>query len=47
MPALLPLLSTYMGHIQPSSTFWYPRATPELLAVAAKLADDNDTEQQR
>ena len=47
VPALLPLLSTYMGHIQPSSTFWYLRATPELLAVAAELVDDNDTERQR
>lgn len=45
--ALLPLLSTYMGHIQPASTFWYLRATPELLAVAAELGDANDTEQQR
>jgi integrase len=37
--ALLPLLSTYMGHIQPSSTMWYLSASPELLALAAKCPD--------
>lgn len=33
--ARLPLLSTYLGHVQPASTYWYLSATPELLAVAA------------
>ena len=38
--ARLPLLSTYMGHIQPASTFWYLSASPELMALAARrLAD--------
>ena len=38
--ARLPLLSTYMGHIQPASTFWYLTASSELLALAAqRLAD--------
>ena len=37
--ALLPLLSTYMGHIQPSSTMWYLSASPELLALAAQRRD--------
>jgi integrase/recombinase XerD len=31
----LPWLSTYLGHIAPSSTYWYLTGTPELLAGAA------------
>jgi integrase/recombinase XerD len=34
--AHLPLLSTYLGHGNPSSTFWYLSAVPELLALAAE-----------
>jgi integrase len=30
----LPWLSTYLGHVNPSSTYWYLTATPELLALA-------------
>lgn len=30
----LPLLSTYLGHIDPKSTYWYLSAAPELLAEA-------------
>jgi integrase len=33
--ARLPVLSTWMGHVKPSSTYWYLHATPELLAVTA------------
>lgn len=33
--ALLPLLSAYMGHTSPASTFWYLSACPELLGAAA------------
>ena len=33
--ARLPWLSTYLGHRDPRSTYWYLSATPELLAVAA------------
>jgi integrase/recombinase XerD len=33
--ARLPLLSTYLGHVDPKSTYWYEEATPELLAAAA------------
>ena len=29
----MPLLSTYLGHVQPSSTYWYLTATPELLKL--------------
>lgn len=32
----LPLLSTYLGHIDPASTYWYLSEKPELLALAAK-----------
>jgi integrase/recombinase XerD len=33
--ALLPTLSTYLGHVSPGSTYWYLTASPELLAAAA------------
>ena len=33
--ARLPWLSTYLGHHDPRSTYWYLSATPELLAIAA------------
>ena len=32
----LPSLSTYLGHVSPTSTYWYLTATPELMALAAK-----------
>ena len=32
--AKLPTLATYLGHIGPSSTYWYLTATPELLESA-------------
>lgn len=31
----LPSLSTYLGHRDPRSTYWYLSAAPELLALAA------------
>jgi integrase len=33
--AHLPMLSTYLGHRDPRSTYWYLSAAPELLALAA------------
>ncbi len=33
----LPLLSTWLGHVAPSSTYWYLQATPVLLGLAAEL----------
>jgi integrase len=33
--AKLPLLSTYLGHVDPAATYWYLSAVPELLALAA------------
>lgn len=34
--ALMPLLSTYLGHVDPKSTFWYLTGTPELMGLAAQ-----------
>jgi len=34
--AQLASLSTYLGHRDPRSTYWYLSATPELLALAAQ-----------
>lgn len=34
--ALLPRLSTYLGHADPKHTYWYLSAAPELLALAAE-----------
>lgn len=33
--ARLPLLSTWLGHVDPASTYWYLHAVPELLSYAA------------
>jgi integrase len=35
----LPLLSTYLGHTSPASTYWYLAASPPLLATAASRLD--------
>ncbi|WP_433192219.1 tyrosine-type recombinase/integrase [Nocardia sp. CA-107356] len=34
--ARMPSLSAYLGHVGPSSTYWYLQATPELLAMAGQ-----------
>lgn len=36
MEPRLPLLSTYLGHVDPISTYWYLTATPELLEQACQ-----------
>jgi integrase/recombinase XerD len=33
--ARLPLLATYLGHVDPKSSYWYLSGSPELLALAA------------
>ncbi len=33
--ARMPLLSAYLGHSKPASTYWYLQAAPELLGLAA------------
>ena len=35
----LPLLSTYLGHVDPAHTYWYLQAVPELLALVAPRLD--------
>ena len=35
----LPLLSTYLGHVAPKSTYWYLSAGPELLELIADRLD--------
>lgn len=32
--AKMPLLSTYLGHVDPSATYWYLSTAPELMALA-------------
>ena len=39
--ARLPLLSTWLGHVNPKSTYWYLHAVPELLALAARRLEDD------
>lgn len=39
--ARLPQLSTYLGHVDPGSTYWYLRAAPELLALAAQRLENH------
>ena len=34
----MPLLSTFLGHADPASTYWYLEAVPELMAlISARL----------
>jgi integrase len=40
--ARLPLLSTWLGHVDPKSTYWYLQAVPELLALAAGRLEQAD-----
>ena len=35
----LPRLSTYLGHVDPSSSYWYLQAAPELLALVGQRLD--------
>jgi integrase/recombinase XerD len=43
IPARLPLLSTYLGHVEPANTYWYLQAAPELLAEAANRLQTSST----
>jgi integrase len=36
----MPLLSTYLGHSNPSSSYWYLQASPELMALVANRLDN-------
>jgi len=35
----LSLLSTWLGHVHPASTYWYLSASPELMAIAGQRLD--------
>src|SRR5262249_52026456 len=39
--ATMALLSTYLGHADPSHTYWYLSAAPELLALAGQRLEDH------
>jgi integrase len=39
----LPELSTYLGHVKVSDTYWYLSATPELLQLALQRAEQGNT----
>ena len=32
----MPLLSTYLGHVDPTSTYWYLEAVPELIQLVGQ-----------
>jgi integrase len=36
----LPILSAYLGHVDPISTYWYLQATPDLLELAAQRIEN-------
>ena len=44
--ARLPLLSTWLGHVDPKSTYWYLQAVPELLALAAGRLEQQENGQE-
>jgi integrase len=37
--AMMPRLSTYLGHIDPKDTYWYLESAPELMALAGQRLD--------
>ena len=43
--AQLPLLATFLGHVEPSSTYWYFEAAPQLLSLAAERLERTWEEQ--
>ena len=45
--AQLPKLSTYLGHVNVRSTYWYLTAVPELLQLAAERLSDNVATQEQ
>jgi integrase len=40
--AKMPQLSTYLGHVDPSSTYWYLSTAPELMALACARLEQNE-----
>ena len=46
--AVLPLLATWLGHSEPSDTYWYLTGTAELLAAATdRLARSHSDQQEQ
>jgi len=45
--ARMPLLSAFMGHTGPASTFYYLHAAPELLGLAAQRLHDHQQQHPR
>jgi integrase/recombinase XerD len=45
--ARLPVLSTFLGHINPVSTYWYLTAVPELMQLAAARLPDRPSQTDR
>jgi integrase/recombinase XerD len=45
--ARMPLLSTYLGHVEPANTYWYLQAAPELLAEAARRLEHHTATENR
>src|SRR5262249_50423843 len=43
--ARLTLLATYLGHVDPSATYWYLAAAPELLALAGQRLENHLADQ--
>ncbi|MET9914999.1 tyrosine-type recombinase/integrase [Streptomyces sp. NPDC006476] len=39
--AMMPRLSTYLGHTDPKHTYWYLSAAPELMALAGQRLDSH------
>jgi integrase/recombinase XerD len=37
---MMPVLSAWLGHVSPESTYWYLSNTPELAAVLAERIQD-------
>jgi integrase len=42
--ARMPLLSTYLGHVDPSATYWYLSTAPELMALACARLEDAEAQ---
>lgn len=38
----MPLLSTFLGHVDPSATYWYLSTAPELMALACTRLEQNE-----
>lgn len=43
--AALPVLSTYLGHVEPANTYWYLSAVPELMELAAARLESREGSQ--